>query len=502
MSTSSLPDNFESPAQRLWTSLSLPREPLDRLHLSSTPDPAIDSSFKLGTAAQASTTIGLSGLSATHFHELRTGVVQDVSVDARHAALEFKSEAWYTIDGELPGSGSLWDEIAGLYLTKDGYVRTHTNFPHHRQGILEILNCKPTREAVAAALLTWDAVEFETVAASRHMCASALRSFEQWDQHEQGKSLRDTPPVCISKVGDARKREVKADAAYPLDGIRVLDLTRVLAGPVCGRTLAAYGADVLWITSPNLPSLPLLDAETSRGKRTTQLDLELPADIRTLESLVEDADVFLQAYRPGGLSEKGFGVKDVVNMRPGIVYASLTAYGWEGPWKDRRGFDSLVQTATGVNATEGEAFAKHSGGTTPSPRALPMQALDHAAGYLLAFGINAALCKTVTEGGSWGVRVSLAAVGQWIRSLGLLDPEIAFGQGNPFPPRTIPPDAEISTHSIEIDQIPRTDDDGVAQNSRSKMTVIRHAGILSKTPVREGEAPVVLNAHSPTWAND
>lgn len=178
----------------------------------------------------------------------------------------------------------------------------------------------------------------------------------------------------------------------------------------------AHGADVLWITSPNLPDLPDLDMDTSRGKRTTQLDLTQPEDRGTLHELVRDADVFLQGYRPGGLAEKGFGASDVVAARPGIVYASLNAYGWTGPWKDRRGvraykrsltvpvlmkgqFDSLVQNATGINVAEAEAYAQYEGKPGPHPlppRPLPMQALDHAAGYLLAFGINAALCKTIT----------------------------------------------------------------------------------------------------------
>ena len=193
------------------------------------------------------------------------------------------------------------------------------------------------------------------------MCATAQRSFAEWDQHPQGRALGGTPPVTLIKIGDAPKRGVSGNYSHPLDGIRVLDLSRILAGPVCGRTLAgesldyhtyvsrreqvtrpplshvAHGADVLLVTSPNLPSLPLIDIDTSRGKRTTQLDLTLPSDRETLSTLVKDADVFLQAYRPGGLSAKGFGPADLAKLQPGIVYASLTAWGWEGPWKDRRG---------------------------------------------------------------------------------------------------------------------------------------------------------------------
>ncbi|TFK93320.1 CoA-transferase family III, partial [Polyporus arcularius HHB13444] len=340
-----------TPAEELWRYLRLPGDAISRLQLSEDPDPIVDSSFKIGTAAQ--TSIGLAGLAAAHLHQVRTGVEQFVAVDARHAALEFKSEAYYAFTGESGEGFALFDPLAGVYRTKDNsYVRIHTNFPHHKQGILDILQCEPTKESIARALLDWNAVDFETAAASRKMVATALRSFEQWDAHPQGQALADTPPVILCKVGDAPKRTISGKASRPLDGIRVLDLTRVLAGPICGRTLAAHGADVLWITSPKLPALPMLDIDTSRGKRTTQLDLDEPTDHKTLTELVKDADVFLQAYRPGGLAAKGFGVDQVAKLRPGIVYASLCAYGWEGPWKDRRGFDSLVQTASGFNVAE------------------------------------------------------------------------------------------------------------------------------------------------------
>lgn len=360
--------------------------------------------------------------------------------------------------------------------------------------ILNIPNSPTTtQEDVSKALVNWDAVDFETEAASRGMCATALRSFKEWDAHPQAKALLGTPPVTLVKIGDAPKRATLPGAARPLDGIRVLDLSRVLAGPIAGRTLAAQGADVLFVTSPNLPALPLLDIETSLGKRTTQLDLTLPADRNTLTRLTGEADVFLQAYRPGGLEHKGFGTQELASLRPGIVCANLTAWGWEGPWRDRRGFDSLVQTATGFNVAEGEAHRQlegHSENGAAPPRTLPMQALDHAAAYFLAFGINAALCRTITEGGSWEVRVSLAAVGQWIRSLGRVSP-----RGPPFPPRVFPRHPEISNLSIPWRQ-------SVASDGRREMIAVKQAAVLSRTPAKEGptsEAPMALNVHTPTW---
>ncbi|KAH8085960.1 CoA-transferase family III [Cristinia sonorae] len=486
-------------ARQLWKTYGFPDVTLSRLHLSDSPnaDLVVNSSFRIGTAAQ--TIIGLSGLSASHLHELRTGVQQDVTVDARHAVIEFRNEAYYTIDGQ-PGPQSVWDDLAGIYSAKNGrHIRIHTNFPHHRQGILDILRCSPTRASVSESLRIWDAVEFETEASRRGMVATALRSFEEWDQHPQAKALLGIPPVSVIKVGDAPKRTVDRACNMPLEGIRVLDLTRVLAGPVCGRTLAAYGADVLWITSPSLPALPDLDVETSRGKRTTQLDLVTPGGRETLRSLLNGSDVFLQAYRPGGLRDKGFSVEDVVKSKPGIVYAGLCAYGWEGPWKDRRGFDSLVQTATGFNAAEAEAYSEYLGkdSTVPlTPKPLPMQALDHAAGYFLAFGINAALCKTITEGGSWEVRVSLAAVAQWIRSLGRIDPSVAFGSSSPLP--TSPTSPEILALSGKFTQYAKDNED--SEDPRKIMMAVKHAAVLSRTPTMETFAPMILSCHKPEWA--
>ncbi|KAG7088677.1 hypothetical protein E1B28_012648 [Marasmius oreades] len=259
----------------------------------------------------------------------------------------------------------------GIYRTKgDGYVRLHTNFPHHRKGLLDILKIEDTpavtRDQVQEALLQWTALDFENAAQEKGICAFAMRSFQEWDSTPQAKALLNTPPLYIRKIADVPVPErMTSDFKHPLEGIKVLDLSRVLAGPVGGRILAAHGADVLLVTSPNLPPLPALDADTSRGKRTTQLDLTSKDGLEKLRELAGEADVFLQAYRPGALENKGFGVQDIVqltkNRGRGVICANLCAWGWEGPWKDRRGFDSLVQTASGLNIAEAEAYAKYTG---------------------------------------------------------------------------------------------------------------------------------------------
>ena len=177
-----------------------------------------------------------------------------------------------------------------------------------------------------------------------------------------------------------------AAEARPLEGLRVLDLTRILAGPVAGRTLAAFGADVMLVNSPKLPNISAI-ADTSRGKRSALADLHEPADRAALVAALQGAHVMLQAYRPGGLAALGFGAEQAAALRPGIVHVSLSAYGRTGPWAQRRGFDSLVQTATGINDAEGTAFG------AGRPRALPMQILDMASAFLLAFGAEAALLR-------------------------------------------------------------------------------------------------------------
>ncbi|KAF8260982.1 CoA-transferase family III domain-containing protein [Lactarius quietus] len=498
-----LKDLIDGPAKSLWVKQGLPPDPLQHLRLTEAPDPSVDSSFKLGTAAQSA--IGLSALAAAHFHFLRTGEEEEVHVDARHAVLEFNSEKYYTIDGKRPQE-NLFDELSDIYKTKDGYVRLHTNFPHHKQGLLDILHCEPTKEAVAAALADWSAEELEAEVFRRHLCAAALRSFDEIDETPQGIFQTNITPISITKVGDAPKRVLTdpGDVQYALEGIRVLDLTRVLAGPVCGRTLAAHGADVLYVTSPNLPSLPFLDIETSRGKRTTQLDLNAPADAAKLRDLIGGADVFLQSYRPGGLAARGFGPAACAAIRPGIVHASITAFSPGGPWQDVKSFDSLVQTLGGFNVQEAEAYAEYVRAThgedeaasLPPYRALPMQALDHAAGHLLAFGIAAALCKTVTEGGSWQVRVSLSATLLWIRRFGNIHPRAAFGEGLPLPPRTVPLDPEVAALSTTIERDPG---DFGSEEGAQRMTAIRHAAVFSRLKIREGKAPMRLDAHRAEW---
>ena len=260
-----------------------------------------------------------------------------------------------TCESTAPRPRDHRDPIHGLYRCRDGrWVRIHSNFPHHRDGTLKLLGCEHSRNAVARALEGWDAETFETAAAEAGLVATVARSFAEWDDHPQGHALASLPLFTIERIGDAPTEPLPA-GDRPLAGVRVLDLTRVIAGPVCGRTLAAHGADVLLVTAQHLPSMGSLVIDTGRGKLSTSIDLREDGGRATLARLLKDADIFVQGYRPGAIAGHGFGPQEAARIRPGIVYVSLCAYGHAGPWAHRRGFDSLVQNANGLNVAEAEA---------------------------------------------------------------------------------------------------------------------------------------------------
>ena len=430
-------------------------------------EPVLPSSFAVGTAAQA--TIGAAALAAAELWRLRSGRRQHVSVDMRAAAMEFRSERYLRVDGKVPKD--YFDAIAGLYRCGDGrWVRLHTNLPHHCSGLLKLLGCDHDRAAVARTLQDWRGEELEDAAAAAGLVVTACRSFAEWDAHPQGRALAHFPLFSIERIGDAPVEPLPA-AARPLSNIKVLDLTRIIAGPVCGRTLAAHGADVLLVTAKHLPGMLPLIIDTGRGKLSTALDLR-QADARdTLASLARDADVFVQGYRPGAIAAFGFSPQELAKLRPGIVYVSLCAYGYDGPWATRRGFDSLVQTASGFNAAEAEAFGDN------EPRALPAQVLDHATGYLLAFAAMAALIRRAEHGGSWHVRCSLAQTGHWVRRLGRIDGATCAD----------PRSADVRDLMEE------------APSGFGTLTAVRHAATLSETPPHWARPSVPLGAHAPAW---
>src|SRR3989442_5521671 len=251
--------------------------------------PVLPSSFAVDAAAQA--TIAAAALAASDLWRLRTGRRQRVSVDIRSAAIEFRSERYLRLDGRPPSE--YHDPIAGLYRCGDGrWVRLHTNLPHHRDGVLALLGCSHDRMAVQRALDGWHAEAFETAAADAGLVVTACRSFPQWDEHPQGRAIARLPLFAIDQIGDVPAQPMAA-ADRPLAGVKVLDLTRIIAGPVCGRTLAVHGADVLLITASHLPAMEPLVIDTGRGKLSTYIDLRQTSGRETLASLLRDTDIFV-----------------------------------------------------------------------------------------------------------------------------------------------------------------------------------------------------------------
>src|SRR5437763_10751043 len=451
----------------LWTLAGGEISALDAVALTGA-EPQLPSSVRVAAAAQVG--VAATGLAAAEIWKLRSGQSQDVTVDMRHAAVECRSERYLRVDGKPPPPA--WDAIAGIYKTRDnGFVRLHTNFPHHRDAVCKVLNCKPERDAVQAALMQWDGEAFETAAYAGGCVVALMRSHEQWSATPHAQALATLPLISIEKIGDAAPKPwPKGDR--PLAGIRVLDLSRVIAGPVAGRTLAAHGADVLLISGPELPAIPWLTIDTGRGKLTSFVELKNEQGRAALRDLLAEADIFSQGYRPRAIASLGFAPEDAARINPGIIYVTLSAYGAAGPWAERRGFDSLVQTATGFNHAEGQAAG------VDGPKELPAQMLDHATGYLMAFGAMMAKARQSLEGGSWHVRVSLAQTGSWLWNLG----RIADG----FKAEDLKGDAV----SPFVEEVP---------SGFGSLRAIRHSAVLSKTPAFWSRPAMLLGSHPPQW---
>ena len=348
--------------------------------------------------------VGACALAAAELAARRGGLgeVPGVVVDDGAVATAFHSERHLRVDGRAPVN---FAPLSRFWRTADGWVRTHANYPHHRVRLLGALGVRDDVAAVEAALAERSSVEVEEAVYAAGGLAVALRAPKEWAAHEQAVTVAARPLVERERLDCAPARVLAPVQCAPLPaaGLRVLDLTRVLAGPVATRTLALLGADVLRLDPPHLPELPDQHADTGFGKRSATLDLT--ADRAAFEELLPTADVVVTGYRPGALDRFGLSPRALAERRPGVVVAQVSAWGAYGPWSERRGFDSLVQVAAGIAATEG---------SMEQPGALPAQALDHGTGYLLAAAVLRALTEQSREGGSRLVRLSLARTAEWL----------------------------------------------------------------------------------------
>jgi crotonobetainyl-CoA:carnitine CoA-transferase CaiB-like acyl-CoA transferase len=436
-------------------------------------DPILPTPFRITETATAA--LAAVGLAVSDLWELRTGRRQQIGIDTRQATASLRSGKYLVMEGAPVSYGR--NEIAGVYPAKNGrWSYIHANFPNHRAAALQVLGVPEDPAAVRKAVAQWDALELEEAIIAAKGAGGMVRTIAEWAQHPQAAAIASLPLMEILKIGESPP-EALPRGDRPLSGVRVLDLTRVIAGPTCARTLAEHGADVLKITAEHLPSLGRQEYDTGHGKLSARLDLREEKDREILRGLVREADVFSQGYRPGTLGNRGFSPETLAKLRPGIVVVSLSAFGHMGPWASRRGFDTVVQTVSGITHRQGELFP----GAEPGPQFYPVSAIDFLTGYLMAFGAMVALARRAREGGSWHVRISLAQVGKWLVDRG----EVPYAECRDVPEQFTP--AELDRWSI------------VSNTPVGRLQHLAPVLRLSETPPRWARPTVPLGYHQPVW---
>jgi crotonobetainyl-CoA:carnitine CoA-transferase CaiB-like acyl-CoA transferase len=436
-------------------------------------DPILPTPFSIGAAGAA--TLAATGLAAADLWELRTGRRQGIGVDVRQATASLRSGHYMKLGEGTVSAGR--NPIMGVYPAKNGrWSYIHANFPNHRAAALKVLGCEESREAVTRAVAKWDALDLEEAIIAAKGAGGMVRSKAEWADHPQAAAIAALPLMEIIRVGDSDPEPLPA-GDRPLSGIRVIDITRVLAGPTCARTLAEHGADVLKITGEHLPNLGYQEFDTGHGKLSAFLDLRSPGDVDTLRGLVREADVFSQGYRPGTLAARGLSVEELTAMRPGLVYVSLCAFGHTGPWASRRGFDTVVQTVSGITTRQAEVVA----GAVAEPQFYPVSAIDYCTGYLMAAGAMIALKRRAEQGGSWLVRISLAQVGKWIVDLGEVPAAALDGVA-----------AEFTAEELDRWSM-------VTQTPSGLLRHLKPVVALSETPPYWARPSVPLGYHKPVW---
>lgn len=436
-------------------------------------DPILRSPHYLGNGAAVARL--LTGVAAGEMWRTRTGESQALSVDARHAAAALTSYGHLRLldrDAAASPNRLLAERVVGgIVPARDGrYVQLHSSF-NDGPKVLDLLGLGPdaSRDEVLAAVADRDAFELEAAFIGRKVCGGVVMSKQEWAQHPQGMAIADLPVVRITKIGEASP-EPLPDGDRPASGVRVVDLTRVLAGPTCAKTIAEHGADVLHVTAPHLDRAGPFDIETGIGKRQASIDLDDPAQAEKMRSLIAEADVFSQGYRLGTLARRGLAPETLADLRPGIVCVSENCYGHVGPWSERPGWEQLGQAATGMSFREGTASS------AGVPRLAPAAVNDYTTGFLAAYGAMMALARRATEGGSWHVQVSLAQTCMWYQRLGDDNDKDRAEPG------------DIGSYLDEMD----TPDFG-------RIQFLGPALSMSATPPRWDLPPAPSGAHEPAW---
>ncbi|MCJ2071026.1 CoA transferase [Methylobacterium sp. J-030] len=447
-------------AARIWQALDGPPAVLGRLQVTGTG--ALPSAFAVSDLVAGS--VGAAALALAEV----AGLTGPVSVDRRLAscwcATSLRPEGWRVPDP--------WDPVAGDYETRDGWIRLHTNAPHHRAAAERVLGPQVDRGGMARAVSGWAKGELEIAILAEGGCAAEMRGLVDWAAHPQGRAVAGEPLV---RVDPGRERSGSAwtpRSGRPLAGLRVLDLTRVLAGPVATRFLAGFGADVLRIDPPDWNEAPI-EPELTLGKTCARLDLRRDADRTTFEALLAGADVLVHGYRPGALDGLGYGAEARWALAPGLVEVCLDAYGWTGPWAGRRGFDSLVQMSTGI-AQAGQDWRQ-----AAKPVPLPVQALDHATGYMMAAAVLRLLARRLADGTGGAARLSLARTAALLVEAGAAEPE--------------PPCPDASPEDLAP---------GIEATSWGPARRLRPPVAMAGVPMHWARAARRLGDDAPDWAAD
>lgn len=435
-------------------------------------DPIVPGRHRFGAAAAAAAVAHAAGAAA--IWKLRTGEGQDIRVNMRRAVVPGLRSVYH-----LRQSGHVHrippkaiHPPVDFYETKDGrriFILRSTNYVETLLQTLDLLDCAFAPSSMARAVAKWNAFDLEEAMAERKLVGTVSRTRAEWLAHPQGQWLNARPVIEIEKIGDSAPEPFRP-SGRPLDGVRVLDVTHVLAGPVSTRVLAGYGADVLHISSPNQQD-PIRGAiDTGLGKRQAYLDLDRSDDTLRLKELAAQADIVADSWRPGALARRGFSLPELIAVRPGLIYVSLSCYGSGGPWASRGGYEPCGQVACGLAVDEGSEDA---------PKLASVGTLnDYLTAYLGAAGALGALIRRAREGGSYHVKVSLTRTSMWVQELGRL-PEDQWMEG-PLPE-------------------PATEDFMTMASPFGPVTVARPAAELSLTPAYWARPPEPFGASAPVW---
>jgi len=400
----------------LLTALDLPLDAIDRNVRLTGQDPVVPSRYRVGLAS--ATALAAQGVGIIEIWKQRGGRDQTVTVDLRRAAVPGLRTISHTRRGgrtlQVPWPAS---ERQVFFPTRDGrlmYLMRHAVYHEHLSKLLGFLDCAPDSAAITRTVVRWDSAELEQSLAERKLMGTIVRTFEEWQASPQGRHLQSRLPVEIERIGDGDPMPF-GPGPRPLSGIRVVDMAHVLAGPVTSRVLAEQGAEVIHVSAPHQPDPVHVVIDTGFGKRSAYINMDRPEDVESLGRLIDGADVFAHSWRPGSLDRRGLSPPDLARRKPGIIYVSVSCYGYDGPWANRAGYDPLGQVASGLAAGEGALDAPLMAST--------FTLNDYLAAYLAAAGTNSALLKRAREGGSWHVKVSLTGASVWVQMLGQLPPQ-------------------------------------------------------------------------------